>query len=43
VLRFTTSVYDFSVSGNFLIKGKLFSEGRVRIFGEKNRLLELDH
>jgi len=29
VLRFTASKYDFSVSENFPIKGKLFSEGRV--------------
>jgi len=27
VLRFTASEYDFSVSGNFPIKGKLFSKG----------------
>jgi len=31
VLRFTASEYDFSVSENFPIKGKLFSEGRVEI------------
>jgi len=36
VLRFTASEYDFCVSGNFQIKGKLFSEGRDRNFGEKN-------
>ena len=29
MLRFTASKYDFSVSENFPIKGKLFSEGRV--------------
>ena len=28
VLRFTGSEYDFSVSGNFPIKGKLFSKGK---------------
>jgi len=31
VLRFTASEYDFSVSENFPVKGKLFSEGRVEI------------
>ena len=31
VIRFTASEYDFSVSENFPIKGKLFSEGRVEI------------
>jgi len=31
VLRFTASEYDFNVSENFPIKGKLFSEGRVEI------------
>jgi len=31
VLRFTASEYDFSVSENFPIKEKLFSEGRVGI------------
>ena len=35
VLRFTASEYDFCVSGNFPIKGKLFSEGGVRNFTEK--------
>ena len=37
---FTTSEYDFRVSGNFPIKRKLFSEGRGRNFGERNLLLE---
>ena len=36
MLRFTASKYDFRVSGNFPIKGKLFSEGRGRNFGERN-------
>lgn len=36
VLRFTASEYDFGVSENFPIKGKLFSEGRVGNFGERN-------
>jgi len=36
VLRFTASKYDFSVSGNFPIKGKLFSEGKGGNFGERN-------
>jgi len=36
VLRFTTSEYDFSVSGNFPIKEKLFSEGNGWNFGERN-------
>jgi len=36
VLRFSASEYDFSVSGNFPIKGKLFSEGRGWNFGERN-------
>ncbi|AES77729.2 hypothetical protein MTR_7g016500 [Medicago truncatula] len=40
VLRFTTSEYDFGVSENFPIKGKLFSEPGVRNFGERNGLLE---
>ena len=40
VPRYTASEYDFSVSENFSIKAKLFSEGRVRNFGERNRLLE---
>ena len=31
VLRFTASEYDFSVSENFPITEKLFSEGRVGI------------
>ena len=31
VLRFTASEYDFSVSENFPIRGKLFSEVRVKI------------
>jgi len=31
VLRFTASEYNFSVSENFPIKGKLFYEGRVKI------------
>jgi len=35
VLRFTASDYDFSVSENFPIKGKLFSEGRVENFWRK--------
>jgi len=42
VLRFTASEYDFSVPENFPIKGKLFSEGRVEKFEERNRLLELE-
>jgi len=42
VLRFTASEYDFSVSENFPIKGKLFSEGEVGHFGERNCLLELE-
>jgi len=42
VLRFTASKYDFSVSGNFPIKGKLFSEGKGWNFGERNELLELE-
>ncbi|KEH18091.1 hypothetical protein MTR_8g010720 [Medicago truncatula] len=40
VLRFTASEYDFGVSENIPIKGNLFSEPRVRNFGERNRLLE---
>jgi len=36
VLRFTASEYNFSVSGNFPIKGKLFSEGKGGNFGERN-------
>jgi len=36
VLRFTALEYNFSVSGNFPIKGKLFFEGRVQNFGERN-------
>jgi len=36
VLRFTASEHDFRVYGNFPIKGKLFSEGRGRNFGERN-------
>jgi len=36
LLRFTTSEYDFSVSENFPIKGKLFSEGRVEILEKEN-------
>jgi len=36
VLRFSASEYDFSVSGNFPIKGKLFSEGKGGNFGERN-------
>jgi len=36
LLRFTVSEYDFRISGNFPIKGKLFSEGRGRNFGERN-------
>jgi len=35
VLRFTASEYDFSVSGNFPIKGKLFSEGKGSKFWRK--------
>ena len=36
VLRFTASEYGFRVSENFPIKGKLFSKGRGRNFGERN-------
>jgi len=36
VLRFTASKYDLRVSGNFPIKGKLFSEGKGWNFGERN-------
>jgi len=35
VLRFTASEYDFSVSRNFPIKGKLFSEGKGSKFWRK--------
>jgi len=36
VLRFTTSEYDFRVSINFPIKGKLFSEGKGwKFWGKK--------
>jgi len=43
VLRCCRSEHDFSVSGKFPIKGKSISERRVRNFGDKNWLLELDH
>jgi hypothetical protein len=36
MLRFTASEYNFSVSVNFPIKGKSFSEGGVQNFGERN-------
>jgi len=36
VLRFTTSEYDFGISENCLIKGKLRSEPGVQNFGERN-------
>ena len=36
VLRFSASEYDFSVSGNFPTKGKLFSEGKGGEFWKKN-------
>jgi len=36
MLRFTTSEYDFGVSENFPIKGKLRSEPGIRNFGERN-------
>jgi len=35
VLRFSASEYDFSVSGNFPTKGKLFSEGKGGEFWKK--------
>ena len=42
VLWFTASEYNFSVFENFSIKGKLFFEGEVGNFGERNWLLELE-
>jgi len=41
VLRFTASEYDFGVSENCPIKGKLRSEPGWGNFGERNKLLEL--